>query len=188
MAGTATEAVPVGASEDADGEQRPLRRRKSLRWAPPVLVLLLGLALAAAGWQLRARADRADLAGADPAAEARVVGQVEAALGRAFSYATDQDEGQRAAASAGLSGTAEEQHRRLSERLRGLTAGQRVSLTSRAVATGVIRLTADRAELLVLLDQSARRDDGPPALTGAQLRVTARVVEGRWLITELTSL
>ncbi|MFD0573568.1 hypothetical protein ACFQ0T_35540 [Kitasatospora gansuensis] len=56
------------------------------------------------------------------------------------------------------------------------------------MSTGVVRLTADRAELLVLLDQSARRAEGPPTRTAAQLLVSARLDGGRWLVTELKSL
>ncbi|MGW4651627.1 hypothetical protein [Kitasatospora sp. NPDC004289] len=162
--------------------------RELLHWGLPALALLLGLAMAAAGWSVRAGAGDRDLDGTDPAAREQVVGQVEAALGRAFSYSADQDEAGRSAARAAFTGAAEEQYRRLSEQLRGWTAEQRLTLTTRAVATGVIRLTGDRAELLVLLDQSARRGADPPVLTGAQLRVTARPVDGHWVISDLTSL
>ncbi|MFJ8045278.1 hypothetical protein ACIRBX_32715 [Kitasatospora sp. NPDC096147] len=181
--------VATGIEAGAQAVDRPGGRARAwLRRAAPVVVLLAGAALAGAGWQVRAGADRADLTGTDPAAQARVTTQVEAVLGRAFSYSADQDETARTAAGAGFAGRAEEQYRRLSGQLRGWTTEQRMSLTSRAVATGVIRLTADRAELLVLLDQSARRADGPPTLTGAQLRVTATAVDGRWVITDLMSL
>ncbi|GAA3046803.1 hypothetical protein GCM10020229_67650 [Kitasatospora albolonga] len=181
---TAVETVPGTAAAE---EQPASRAGELLRWGLPALALLLGLAMAAAGWSVRAGARDRDAAAREQLA-GQVVGQVEAALGRAFSYSADQDEAGRSAARAAFTGAAEEQYRRLSEQLRGWTAEQRLTLTTRAVATGVIRLTGDRAELLVLLDQSARRGADPPVLTGAQLRVTARPVDGRWVISDLTSL
>ncbi|BFV60340.1 hypothetical protein KCMC57_up54440 [Kitasatospora sp. CMC57] len=159
-----------------------------LRWAAPALVLLAGLALVISGQVIRSGADPADRALTDRAATGRVAEEVGAALGRAFSYSAADSESTRTAARAVFGGAAEEQYRALAEQLTGWVGEQQLTLTSRVVSTGVVHLTGDRAELLVLLDQSARRAAGPPTRTAAQLLVGARLDGGRWLITQLKSL
>ncbi|MER5862799.1 hypothetical protein [Kitasatospora sp. NPDC002040] len=162
--------------------------RPLLRWIAPALVLAAGLALLVTGQLVRNGADTADRALTDRAATARVTEEVGSALGRAFSYSATDSEGTRTAARAVFTGAAGEQYRALTEQLRGWVGEQQLTLTSRVVATGVVRLDADRAELLVLLDQSARRPDGTPTLTAAQLLVGARLEAGHWLVTDLKSL
>ncbi|GAA1197775.1 Mce-associated membrane protein [Kitasatospora gansuensis] len=162
--------------------------RRHLHRAALLLVLLAGLALLVTGQLIRSGADTADHALTDRAATDRVAEQVGAALGRAFSYSATDSESTRTAARAAFAGAAGEQYKALTEQLGGWVGEQQLTLTSRVVSTGVVRLTADRAELLVLLDQSARRAEGPPTRTAAQLLVSARLDGGRWLVTELKSL
>ncbi|WP_405016511.1 hypothetical protein OHV05_04865 [Kitasatospora sp. NBC_00070] len=159
-----------------------------LRRAGPVLVLLGGLTLFGTGQLIRSGADTTDHAFTDRTATGRVAEEVGSALGRAFSYAATDSESTRTAARAVFDGTAGEQYLALTERLGGWVGEQQLVLTSRVVSAGVVRLGADRAELLVLLDQSARRADGPPTGTAAQLLVSARLEAGHWLVTDLKSL
>ncbi|MER8184634.1 hypothetical protein [Kitasatospora sp. NPDC094015] len=156
--------------------------------AVAVVLLLAGAGLLLAAHHERSTADTANRALTDRAATGRVIAEVGDALDRLFSYSATEGAGDRAAAAGLLTGPAAEQYRSLTEQLRGWVGDQQLTLTTRVADAGVVRLTADRAELLVLLDQSAERAGGPPTVTAAQLAVTARLEAGRWLIDDLKSL
>ena len=53
------------------------------------------------------------------------------------------------------------------------------------VRAGVVELTADRAQLLVFLDQTAQREGQAATTAAAQLSVTAQLRGGHWRITDL---
>lgn len=173
------------AAENAPAGPRPRHR---LAAAGTVLLILVGAALLVAARHERSGADTGNRALTDRAATTRVIAEVGDALGRILSYSAADTEATRSAAATALGGEASEQYRSLTGQLRGWVDDQQLTLTTRVVSAGVVRLTADSAELLVLLDQSARRAEGPPTVTAAQLAVTARLDDGRWLITGLTSL
>ncbi|MFC9327631.1 hypothetical protein [Kitasatospora sp. NPDC057015] len=158
-----------------------------------MLPLVLALLLAAGGVflhlgaQLRGSADTTDLALTDPAAAGRVAGDVGTALGRVFSYRPTDTEASAAAARDLLDATAAEQYLALMDQLRQRVAEQKLTLTTRVVRTGVVHLGADRARLLVFLDQVAQREGRPATVAGAQLSVSARLDGGHWRITDLTA-
>ncbi|GHE24585.1 hypothetical protein GCM10018781_74920 [Kitasatospora indigofera] len=168
----------------AQAPRRPRLRRVLL---PLLLVLLLaaGGGFLRLGAQLRGSADTADLALTDPAAAARVTGDVGTALGKVFSYRPTDTEATARAAQELLDATAAEQYGALMAELRQRVAEQKLTLTTRVVRTGVVRLTADRAQLLVFLDQVSQREGRAATVAPAQLSVSARLDGGHWRITDL---
>ncbi|WP_329499850.1 hypothetical protein [Kitasatospora herbaricolor] len=163
---------------------RPRLRRVLL---PLLLVLLLaaGGGFLRLGAQLRGSADTADLALTDPAAAARVTDDVGTALSKVFSYRPSDTEATARAAQELLDATAAEQYGALMAELRQRVTEQKLTLTTRVVRTGVVRLTADRAQLLVFLDQVSQREGRPATVAPAQLSVSARLDGGHWRITDL---
>jgi Mce-associated membrane protein len=156
-----------------------------------VVPLLVALLLAAGGGFLRlgaearGSADTANLALIDTAAGGRLTGEVGAALARVFSYSPADTDATTTAARDVLDDTAAAQYRALMDELRRRVAEQRLTLTTRVVRIGVVRLTAGHAQLLVYLDQTAQREGAPATVAPAQLSVTARLDGGHWRITDL---
>ncbi|MFF5155920.1 hypothetical protein ACFY3N_06590 [Streptomyces sp. NPDC000348] len=121
----------------------------------------------------------------DTEATDRVAGEVGNALARVFSYTPDGTAAAARSADSVLGGRAARQYRELFDRVRGDLAEQRVTLSTRAVRTGVIELDGGRARLLVFLDQTSRRGKGEATTVAAQLTVTARLENDRWRIVDL---
>ncbi|MET9616307.1 hypothetical protein [Kitasatospora indigofera] len=168
----------------AAAPRRPRLRRVLL---PLLLVLLLaaGAGFLRLGVQLRGSADTADLALTDPAAAARVTGDIGTALGKVFSYRPADTEATARAAQELLDATAAEQYGALMAELRQRVTEQKLTLTTRVVRTGVVHLSADRAQLLVFLDQVSQREGRAATVAPAQLSVSARLDGGHWRITDL---
>lgn len=121
----------------------------------------------------------------DTEATDRVAGEVGNALARVFSYTPDGTAAAERSARTVLGGRAARQYQDLFGQVRDDLAEQRVTLSTRAVRTGVIELDGDRARLLVFLDQTSRRGDDAATTAAAQLTVTARLENDRWLIVDL---
>lgn len=147
------------------------------------------MVLAGGSWKLAALAavpvGATAPAGAGPGSG--VTAEVGAALTRILSYSPDTTAATAQAAEQVLAGTAASQYRQL---LGGITAQVRqqgLSLSTRVVRIGVEQQTADRAQLLVFLDQTAQRTGRAATSVGAQLSVTAQLGDGRWRIVQLVS-
>lgn len=167
----------------------PAGRRTGTAAAVLAAVLALaGAALLVAAHRVERRTAAADRPLADRARAARVTDEVGRTLSRAFSYSAESLGSAGRTVPAGFGGAAAGQYETLVDRLAGLLAGRHLTVTAAVARIGVTDLTADRAELLVLLDQRAVRPDAGPATTAAQLVVTARLRAGRWQITDLTAL
>ncbi|WP_167152321.1 hypothetical protein [Streptomyces sp. MBT27] len=115
----------------------------------------------------------------------RVIGDVSNTLGKVFSYAAQDTSATEQAAKELLGGRAATQYAALFGELRQRAADQQLSLTTHVVRAGVTRLTHDRAELLVFLDQRAQRDKSAATTAAAQLSVTAQLDNGHWQITDI---
>ncbi|MGW1602256.1 hypothetical protein [Streptomyces eurythermus] len=135
--------------------------------------------------QLRSTEAARNRALTDTEATARVAGEVDNALARVFSYTPDGTATAERSARTVLDGRAARQYRDLFARVRGDLAGQRITLGTKAVRTGVIELDGDRARLLVFLDQTSHRGNGKATTAAAQLTVTARLVNDRWRIVDI---
>lgn len=165
------------AAVDAGGRVR--------RWAVPVLALVLALA-GVVVLMTRSGGGSSDRAVTDAGATARVSGDVSDIISRIFTYRYADAAATQKQADSALTGQAADQYRTLFQQVLQQAPGQRLSLTTRVVRTGVIHLTGSTAQLLVFLDQSASRA-GKPAGTAAaaQLLVTARLDGDGWRISEL---
>ncbi|MFL9681781.1 hypothetical protein [Streptomyces sp. KL110A] len=180
----------AGAEAEAEAEpgaRRPataLRRRAALATVLAVL-LLGGGAFFYGAHQLRSTPSARNQALTDAAATTRVGGDVGEGLARIFSYTpTSADAAERSAGSV-LAGRAARQYTDLFAQVRESLVEQRITLSTQAVRTGVIELDGDTARLLVFLDQVSRRDKGAATAAAAQLTVTARFQDDRWLITDI---
>ncbi|WP_245679144.1 hypothetical protein [Actinomadura hibisca] len=178
------------AEDRAAARPRRLARLRAL--ARPLLVALVlvaaGGALQYTEGQARHASPAADRALLDAPATTKVTGDVATAVGRVFTYTPGDTAATERAAAEVLTGRAASQYRQLFGQVRQQAPTQQIALTSRVVRIGATRLTGDAATLLVFLDQTATRA-GRPAGTpaAAQLTVTARLLDGRWRITDIRS-
>ncbi|GAB3437093.1 hypothetical protein [Actinophytocola sediminis] len=159
---------------------------------PLVAVLVVAALLAGlGGWFLvrtaELRASSSDNAAlVDAGRTAEVSSAVTSALNRILSYAYDRTEETQAAADEVLRGSARAAYDKLFEQIRAEAPTQKLVLTTRVVTAAVQELSADRARVLVFLDQSATRADaGTSNAAAAQLSVTVRLENGSWVITGL---
>ncbi|GHA65905.1 membrane protein [Streptomyces tendae] len=186
---------------DAPGEKGVPhgRLRKAVLAATAAVLVLGGCGFFYAAHQLRSQAPARNHALTDTEATTRVAGDVGDALARIFSYTPDGTAAAERSASTVLDGRAARQYETLFARVRDDLTEQRVTLSTRAVRTGVIELEGDRARLLVFLDQSSHRGDGngngkdkgkdegdvEATTAAAQLTVTARLDDDRWRIVDI---
>ncbi|MFG3132655.1 hypothetical protein ACGFZU_33790 [Streptomyces tendae] len=192
-----------GDAGDAPGEKGVPhgRLRKAVLAATAAVLVLGGCVFFYAAHQLRSQAPARNHALTDTEATTRVAGDVGDALARIFSYTPDGTAAAERSASTVLDGRAARQYETLFARVRDDLTEQRVTLSTRAVRTGVIELEGDRARLLVFLDQTSHRGDGKGQGQGqgqgkdegdaeattaaAQLTVTARLDDDRWRIVDI---
>ena len=156
----------------------------------PVLLAALSVVFAAAGGFFLIRAEQLstmdNVALLDTGATASVSGQVSQTLTAVLSYRFDDTEATERAATQDLTGRARQQYDQLFTQVRAQAPAQKLVLTTRVVSVGVTSITGDTARLLVFVDQSATRGDNNAAsASAAQLSVTATLVDGRWLVSDL---
>ncbi|MFF5506343.1 hypothetical protein [Streptomyces roseolus] len=181
---TAPETQPA-ATEEAAPEPRASRWRTAALATALTVLLLGGGAFFHGAHQLRTTPSARNQALTDAAATTRVGGDVGEGLARIFSYTpTSSDAAERSAATV-LAGRAARQYTELFAQVRESLVEQRITLSTQAVRTGVIELDGDGARLLVFLDQVSRRDKGAATTAAAQLTVTARFQDDRWVITDI---
>jgi Mce-associated membrane protein len=134
-------------------------------------------------WDDPATANRALV---DPAATSKVIGDVNSALGKVFSYRYDNTAVTEQAATQSLAGNAKDQYNNLFAQVTRQAPGQKLMLTTTVVDSGVTRLQGEHAQLLVFLDQQATRgDNNQRSLAAAELTVTAQRQGDHWVITDL---
>ncbi|MFJ8809623.1 hypothetical protein [Streptomyces sp. NPDC102490] len=176
---------------DAPAEKGPPngRLRRAALAATAAALVLGGCGFFYAAHQVRSQAPAQNHALTDTEATTRVAGEVGDALARIFSYTPDGTAAAERSATTVLDGRAARQYETLFARVRDDLAEQRVTLSTRAVRTGVIELDGDRARLLVFLDQTSHRGEdkakGKATTAAAQLTVTARLDDDRWRIVDI---
>ncbi|MET9350228.1 hypothetical protein [Streptomyces termitum] len=174
-----------GADGAAGGRRRTGTRRTAVVVTAVVALLLGGGAFFHAAHQLRSTPTAQNRALTDTEATTRVGGDVAEGLARIFSYTPAGTDSAERSARTVLTGRAARQYQDLIAQVRTGLAGQKVSLTTQAVRTGVVELDGDRARVLVFLDQTSRRDEGATSSAAAQLTVTAQFDGERWLIADI---
>ncbi|MEU6454347.1 hypothetical protein [Streptomyces sp. NPDC047065] len=184
--------APADAPGDAPAGRPPGGRlRRALPVAAAAVLVLGGCGFFYAAHQVTSAAPARNHALTDTEATSRVAGDVGNALARIFSYTPDGTAAAERSARTVLDGRAARQYETLFARVRDDLTEQRVTLSTRAVRTGVIELDGDEARLLVFLDQTSHRgsakDSAKDATTtaAAQLTVTARLQDDRWRIVDL---
>ncbi|WP_435799140.1 hypothetical protein [Streptomyces ardesiacus] len=198
-------AVEPGAPEgEPSGSRPPAGRLRKAALAGTAAVLVLGgCGFLYGAHELRSQAPARNHALTDTEATTRVAGDVGNALARIFSYTPDGTAAAERSARTVLDGRAARQYETLFARVRDDLADQRVTLSTRAVRTGVVELDGDRARLLVFLDQTSHRapgkgkgkggaededearDAAETTTAAAQLTVTARLDDDRWRIVDI---
>ncbi|MFI5566776.1 hypothetical protein ACIA6T_05240 [Streptomyces sp. NPDC051740] len=182
---------PGSAADAPDGERarRPPggRLRRAVLVAAVVALVLGGCGFFHGAHQLRSAASARNHALTDTGATTRVAGDVGNALARVFSYTPDGTAAAERSARTVLDGRAARQYATLFEQVRDDLTEQRVTLSTRAVRTGVVELDGDEARLLVFLDQTSHKGGGKDGVTtaAAQLTVTARFEDDRWRIVDI---
>jgi Mce-associated membrane protein len=180
---------------DRSGVER--RRRTGMRGssgsltlslAVTVILALVGGALMVRTAQLRDDPVIGNQALVDTAANTQVIGDVSNALTKVFSYSyTDTASAEQAARDV-LAGVAYRQYEALFSQVVREAPTQELTVTTRVVRAGVIRLTGDTAQLLVFLDQVVTRRGDPAGTTAAaQLAITAQLRNDHWRITDIQS-
>ncbi|AXI86549.1 hypothetical protein SAM9427_12125, partial [Streptomyces sp. ETH9427] len=173
-----------GNGRPRDSRSRGPRLRAVAAGTAAVLVLC-GCGFLHAAHQLRSDESARNRALTDTEATSRVAGDVGNALARIFSYTPDGTAAAERSARTALDGKAARQYTALFDRVREDLTAQRVTLSTRAVRTGVVELDGDRARLLVFLDQTSRRGEDAATTAAAQLTVTARLEDDRWRIVDI---
>lgn len=154
-------------------------------WRTAVVLLVVALAVAGAGFFVRAQQMRDTPA--DTEATTRVVGDVSSALGKVFSYGPQDTAGTKESAKQLLGGKALRQYAALFGQVEKQSRDQKLTLTTHVVRAGVSRLSGTSAHLLVFLDQVYERRGKPATTAAAQLSVTAELRDGHWRIVDITS-
>ncbi|AZM77895.1 hypothetical protein D1J63_25420 [Streptomyces sp. KPB2] len=194
-------AEPTPAGSEASDPDAPTPRppngrlRKAALAGTAAALVLGGCGFFYAAHQLRSEAPARNQALTDTEATTRVAGDVGSALARVFSYTPDGTAAAERSASTVLDGRAARQYETLFARVRDDLTDQRVTLSTRAVRTGVIELDGGRARLLVFLDQTSHKGkgkgkdkdkgDAEATTAAAQLTVTARLDGDQWRIVDI---
>ncbi|MFI9380503.1 hypothetical protein [Kutzneria sp. NPDC052558] len=159
-----------------------------MKWLVAAAIALVALGswfrIEATGlWDDPATANRALV---DPAATSKVIGDVNSALGKVFSYRYDNTAVTEQAAAQALAGNARNQYNDLFAQVTRQAPAQKLMLTTTVVDSGVTLLQGEHAQLLVFLDQQATRGDtNRSSVAAAELTVTAQRQGDHWVITDL---
>jgi Mce-associated membrane protein len=121
----------------------------------------------------------------DAEATSLVMEQTRQTVGRAFTFGPESIPAAKRAARRSLVGGAVRQYAQLYEPLfkQGRSVG--LSVTTAVRSVGVESLSDDRAELLVLADQTASTPDGQSTTGAAQLAVSAERQDGQWKVARI---
>jgi Mce-associated membrane protein len=176
----------AGAPGDVPAPRPPAGRlRRAALTGTAAALVLAGCGFFYGAHQLRSAAPARNHALTDTEATSRVAGDIGNALARVFSYTPDGTAAAERSARTVLDGRAARQYETLFARVRDDLTEQRVTLSTRAVRTGVVELDGDKARLLVFLDQTSRRGKDEATTAAAQLSVTARLEGDRWRIVDI---
>ncbi|MEV7127479.1 hypothetical protein [Streptomyces sp. NPDC093260] len=171
--------------EAAGRRPAPGRLRVITLAALTVVLVLAGCGFLHRAHGLRSAPAAENRALTDAQGTTRVADDIAEDLARVFSYTPDGLDATERSARTVLTGRAARQYTHLLARIRADVTQQRVTLSTQAVRTGVIRLDGDDARLLVFLDQFSRRGKAAGTSAAAQLTVAAHRENGQWRIVDI---
>ncbi len=156
------------------------------RWVVIGVLAVVGIAGWATSWYVYHGAASQNAALIEPAATAEVQSQVTQAITQVLTYDYNDPDVTEEAAQRLLAGDAYEEYETLYAALAEQAPDQQLTLTAQVQAIGVTELQDDRAEVLVFLDQSSRREgDDEASVSAAQIAVGAELDGDVWTITDL---
>ncbi len=154
-----------------------------------VALLVVAVVLAWQGRSLREDSALDNQAQLDQANQERVIADVSRGLTQVLSYDYSQPDATRAFADQVLKGQAREEYDKLFEVLQERASGQKLTMAAQVQVAGVQELSAEKATLLVFVDQSSTRaKDDESSVSAAQLAITAERAGDSWVITGLEPL
>lgn len=151
----------------------------------PIALVLVAVVLVGLGvwFQMRSGDVKYNKALVDSAGTTEVAGQVREAVEKSFSYNFADVAGTEKAANELLVGKAKCQYNAIFGPVKTLAPEQKLVVTVKAVSTGVTSLDADRATVLLFLDQvTTRTTDNQSGGGIAMMRAGAQKVDGRWKV------
>jgi Mce-associated membrane protein len=153
------------------------------------VLILAALAIWFRGEANSQNADADNQALIDTARTSEVVGQVRDAIEKSLTYNYTDLESTAKAVQDNLAGKALCEYDQLFGQVRKLAPEQKLVLTTRVVQIGTTRLEGNRAELLVMVDQTTTRaDQNQTAASGAQFAVRVERQGGKWKIIQFDML
>jgi Mce-associated membrane protein len=153
------------------------------------VLILAALAIWFRGEANSQNADAGNQALIDTAKTSEVVGQVKDAIEKSLTYNYTDLESTAKAVRDNLAGRALCEYDQLFGQVRKLAPEQKLVLTTRVVQIGTTRLEGDRAELLLMVDQTTTRaDQNQTAASGAQFAVRVERQGGKWKIIQFDML
>ncbi|GAB3024840.1 hypothetical protein GCM10011376_10540 [Nocardioides flavus (ex Wang et al. 2016)] len=150
--------------------------------------LLAGLGVLAAGllaatawaWSASAQADDSAARAAQVAAERAVV--------PVLSYDHETLEADQRAAQAVMTGGYREEYDKLFTVLEDNAPQTQTRVTAEVVASGIVRATEDRVQVLVFVDRpTTNKLNAEPVVYKDQVTVSMQLVDGEWLVDDLTT-
>jgi Mce-associated membrane protein len=188
-------ATPGTDAEEPDTEEpdaapapprKPVPRGVRVLAGAAVVVALVGGGFQVAAAHLRGGEVLRNRALVDTTDSTQVVGDVTSGLNAVLSYSYGDTSSPQAAARRILTGSAARQYTRLISVVRKQAPKEHIVLRSNVITAAPVTLTEDRAELLVFLDQSARRGrTGKVSNVAAQLLITAQRQGDQWIISNI---
>jgi len=172
------------AESDADAEADEVTKTRSPRLLPLVLLLVAAVLAGLGFWfQTRGRDVHVNEALVDTGGTTEVSGQAREAVEKAFSYNFADVTATEKAANELLVGKAKCQYNAIFGPVKTLAPEQKLVVTVRVVSSGVTSLDADRATVLLFIDQvTTRTTDNQTGGGIAMMRVGALRSDGRWKV------
>ncbi|MER7012383.1 hypothetical protein ABT324_13265 [Saccharopolyspora sp. NPDC000359] len=196
-AATVPVAMPGSAGQGAGGAEprgaggaasRGGRRGQAwLLWAASVVLVALAVWFGFETYAARYTGPAANEALVSAGATSEVSGQVSDAVEKLFSYDFNDTAKTEEAARNLLTGDAVQRYEELFAVVKDQAPQQQLIVTTTVKERSVTRLQGDRAELLLFVDQHARRANAPGENAGpAQISVSAVKQGGTWKISQIT--
>ncbi|MDA3624977.1 hypothetical protein OU415_06000 [Saccharopolyspora sp. WRP15-2] len=175
-----------GASDDAESGATARKPAWAL-WTATVVLAALAVWFGVEAYAVRYTGAAANEALVSAGETSEVTGQVSDAVEKLFSYDFNDTAKTETAARDLLTGPAVQRYQELFSVVKDQAPQQQLIVTTTVKERSVTRLQGDRAELLLFVDQHARRANAPGENAGpAQISVSAEKQGDTWKISQIT--